>query len=120
MSWSESAALHINSSDRDEFFSDIFNTIMKLFTSMGIGMLACMPFAFFLPRLFRKENKIKTFLITMFIIVSIIEITQFITLSGTFDIDDYILNISGAYLMFNILKMKKINLLIDKIFKKNS
>ena len=56
----------------------------------------------------------------MFIIVSIIEITQFITLSGTFDIDDYILNISGAYFMFNILKMKKINLLIDKIFKKNS
>ena len=46
LSWSESAALHINSSDRDEFFSDIFNTIMKLFTSMGIGMLACMPFAF--------------------------------------------------------------------------
>ena len=84
------------------------------------NFIACMPFAFFLPRLFRKENKIKTFLITMFIIVSIIEITQFITLSGTFDIDDYILNISGAYLMFNILKMKKINLLIDKIFKKNS
>ncbi len=84
------------------------------------NFIACMPFAFFLPRLFRKENNIKTFLITMFIIVSIIEITQFITLSGTFDIDDYILNISGAYLMFNILKMKKINLLIDKILKKNS
>lgn len=46
LSWSESAALHINSSDRDEFFSDVFNTIMKLFTAMGVGMIACMPFIF--------------------------------------------------------------------------
>lgn len=46
LSWSESAALHINSKDRDEFFSDVFNTIMKLFTAMGVGMIACMPFVF--------------------------------------------------------------------------
>lgn len=46
LSWSESAALHINSPDRDEFFSDIMNTVMKLFTSLGVGMLACMPFVF--------------------------------------------------------------------------
>ena len=46
LSWSESAALHINSPDRDEFFSDVFNTIMKLFTSLGVGMIACMPFVF--------------------------------------------------------------------------
>ena len=46
LSWSESAALHINSKDRDEFFSDIFNTVMKIFTSLGVGMIACMPFAF--------------------------------------------------------------------------
>lgn len=46
LSWSESAALHINSSDRDEFFSDISNTVVKLFTSLGVGMIACMPFVF--------------------------------------------------------------------------
>ena len=46
LSWSESAALHINSPDRDEFFSDIFNTVIKLFTAMGAGMIACMPFLF--------------------------------------------------------------------------
>ena len=46
LSWSESAALHINSPDRDEFFSDITNTVIKLFTSMGAGMIACMPFIF--------------------------------------------------------------------------
>ena len=46
LSWSESAALHINSPDRDQFFSDISNTVVKLFTSLGVGMIACMPFAF--------------------------------------------------------------------------
>lgn len=46
LSWSESAALHIDSEDRDEFFSDITNTVIKLFTALGIGMLACMPFVF--------------------------------------------------------------------------
>jgi O-antigen/teichoic acid export membrane protein len=46
LSWSESAALHVNSPDRDEFFSDVFNTIMKLFTALGVGMIACMPFVF--------------------------------------------------------------------------
>lgn len=46
LSWSESASLHINSPDRDEFFSDISNTVMKLFVALGVGMIACMPFVF--------------------------------------------------------------------------
>lgn len=46
LSWSESASLHINSDDRDEFFTDITNTIIKLFSTLGVGMLACMPFVF--------------------------------------------------------------------------
>lgn len=46
MSWCESATLHINSEDRDEFFSDICNTVVKLFTSLGVGLIACMPFIF--------------------------------------------------------------------------
>ena len=46
LSWAESASLHINSPDRDEFFSDITNTIMRLFVSLGVGMIACLPFVF--------------------------------------------------------------------------
>ena len=46
LSWSESASLHINSKDRDIFFSDITNTIIKLFSCLGVGMIACMPFVF--------------------------------------------------------------------------
>ena len=72
------------------------------------NFIAFTPFAFFLPKLFKKVNNTKTFIIAMLIIVSIIELTQFITLTGTFDIDDYILNISGAYLMFKLLNKDKI------------
>ena len=46
LSWAESAALHINSSDRDEFFSDITNSVLKLFSALGVGMIACMPFVY--------------------------------------------------------------------------
>ena len=46
LSWAESAALYINSKDRDKFFSDIANTVMNLFISLGVGMIACMPFVF--------------------------------------------------------------------------
>ena len=53
LSWSESASLHIDSPDRDEFFSDIANTIMRLFVALGVGMIACMPFVF--PIMVNKE-----------------------------------------------------------------
>lgn len=46
LSWSESAALHVNSPDRDEFFSDIVNTAVKLFSALCIGMIGCLPFVF--------------------------------------------------------------------------
>ena len=46
LSWSESASLNINSPDRDQFFSDITNTILKLFVALGSGMIACLPFVF--------------------------------------------------------------------------
>jgi O-antigen/teichoic acid export membrane protein len=46
LSWSESAALHINAPDRDQFFSDITNTATNFFTALGVGMIAVMPFLF--------------------------------------------------------------------------
>ncbi len=103
------------------FITKVINHEMEIsmfIRNMLGNFIACMPFSFFLPRLFKKENNTKVFLITMFIIISIVEISQFVTLSGTFDVDDYILNISGAYLMYKILKIDKINNLINKVLKK--
>ena len=87
-----------------------------IITNIVGNIIACMPFAFFLPLLFKKQNKLKIFTLTMILIVLLIELLQFITLSGSFDIDDLILNVLGAVILFLILKIKKINQLIHKLF----
>lgn len=46
MSWTESASVHINDSDRDEFFSSVANNTVKIFSSLGILIIAIMPFVF--------------------------------------------------------------------------
>ncbi len=43
MSWQETASLHINDDDRDEFLSDMINKLLMLFTSISIGILAVLP-----------------------------------------------------------------------------
>lgn len=46
MSWTEMVAVHINDIDIQEFFNKMFNIILKLFVSMGVGIIACMPFIY--------------------------------------------------------------------------
>lgn len=46
MTWTESASLNIEKEDRDEFFSKIFNVILRIFGSLCLGVVAYMPFVF--------------------------------------------------------------------------
>ena len=46
LTWTESAALHFNDSDSTQYFSNILNTILKLFSSMCFFVISIMPFAF--------------------------------------------------------------------------
>ena len=46
LSWTESASLHINDPDRDEFFSSVARNIVKIFSSLSILVIAVMPFVF--------------------------------------------------------------------------
>jgi O-antigen/teichoic acid export membrane protein len=46
MSWTESASVHINSPDRDKFFSQTMNASIRLFGSLGIAMIAFIPLIF--------------------------------------------------------------------------
>ncbi len=87
-----------------------------IFLNILGNFIALMPFAFFLPMLFESEKIFKKFIITIILIVLGIELIQLLTSSGRFDIDDFILNISGATLMYFLLKIKDINKLIRKIF----
>ena len=52
----------------------------------------------------------------MIFIVVLIEILQFVTMSGSCDIDDLILNVLGASIVYFIVKIKFIYKLIHKIF----
>lgn len=46
LSWTESAALHINDEDGEVFLTDTINTMFKLFSCICIGIIAYMPFVF--------------------------------------------------------------------------
>lgn len=80
------------------------------------NVAAFMPFAFFLPLIFKKQRSFPVFIMTMTAIVAFIEILQFITFSGSCDVDDLILNVAGAGLMYGILHIRVLHDIIEKIF----
>lgn len=55
MSWTESASMHIGSKDRDKFFSDTFDTALRFFGALGLGIIATLPFVF--PLLVHESYK---------------------------------------------------------------
>ena len=124
--------IKIFSKEHFEFYSNIvpFATITSFFTkyienniNLSIvvtnilgNIIAFAPFGIFLPILYKdKIDNIKKFTLTMIIIVFIVECIQFITKSGTFDVDDIILNVLGATIMYGITRIKKVKELIEKI-----
>lgn len=46
LSWTESASLHINDKDRDEFFSNVAKNVLHIFSSLCLGIIAVLPFIF--------------------------------------------------------------------------
>ena len=46
ITWTESAVMNINGEDKDEFFTKMFSTTLKIFGSLVLGIIAFMPFVF--------------------------------------------------------------------------
>lgn len=46
MSWTESISIAIKDADVSDYFNRMFNIVLRLFTAMAVGMIACMPFIF--------------------------------------------------------------------------
>ena len=86
------------------FFENIFGNI-----------LVFMPYGFFIPMLFKKINTYVKFLVFILLIVILIEISQFFTMSGSFDIDDIMLNVIGASIAYGIYRIPLIKKIIHKI-----
>ena len=101
------------------FISDMFTSLKSTSTIFYnlLGNVVClMPFAFFIPLLFKKIDNVKKFLLSILCITIGIELIQFISFSGSCDIDDVILNTLGAVIMYLILQIKTVKNLIRNIF----
>lgn len=96
-------------------FDSLYATRTIFYNLLG-NFVAFMPMAFFLPLLFPKQKKWKNFVLTIVFMVLGIELTQLITLSGSCDIDDLILNVSGACLFYGFLNIPTISAFIKNIF----
>lgn len=46
MSWTESISIAIKDDDVNDYFNRMLNIVLRLFTAIGVGMIACMPFVF--------------------------------------------------------------------------
>jgi len=106
-------------------FKTIIGYAKKIFTSLLststiflnlFGNIVClMPLALFIPMLFKKIDNTKKFLISILCVTLGIELIQFITYTGSCDIDDIILNTLGAFIMYKILNIKDVNNLVRNI-----
>ena len=96
-------------------FDSMYSTSQIMLNLFG-NVCAFMPMALFLPLLFKRQNKVFQFVITLTLMILGIEFLQLITGSGRFDIDDLILNLFGAVLVYLLFKIKSVNALIHNIF----
>ncbi len=96
-------------------FNSMYSTRQIMFNLLG-NICALMPMALFLLLLFKKQSKFKNFIVTIVIIILGIEFLQLITTTGRFDIDDLILNLFGAAIMYLLLNIKSVKNLINNIF----
>ncbi|MCM1538720.1 MAG: VanZ family protein [bacterium] len=78
------------------------NMSVRLIVANLLGnLVAAMPCAIFLPVIWpRRQTKWRYFLPTMILSVTVMEGIQFLTMVGQADIDDVILNVAGACLIF--------------------
>ena len=75
--------------------------------NMAANLLMFIPMGMALPVLFEKKfNKLWKMVVFMLVLVSIIEVTQFLTFYGSADIDDLILNVVSAVIGYGIVQIR--------------
>jgi glycopeptide antibiotics resistance protein len=107
---------YIRSSSNFVPFKTIRTYITAMFDgSLNIGipiknlfgnLIMFLPMGIYLPYYIKKINKVGRIIFSMIILLFVIEITQLVTRRGSFDIDDFILNMVGALIGFGIWKTK--------------
>ncbi len=83
-----------------------------LFFNLAGNLAIFVPFAFFLPHLFRQVDRFLKFFALMLLFSVLIEACQFIMMCGSCDIDDIILNVGGAIPFWFLLRLPPLRRLI--------
>ncbi len=96
------------------YIPSISNTI-PLINLFG-NLIAFVPFSLFTIILFPQKSKPCRFLFIMALIIVGVEVIQFFTLTGSMDIDDFILNFSGTAISYFILRYSPIRSHLSKAF----
>lgn len=76
------------------------------------NLIMFLPMGIYLPFYIKKINNVVCFTISMIILLFVVEVTQLVTRKGSFDIDDFILNIVGTLIGFVIWKAKSVQRLL--------
>ena len=74
LSWTESAALHIEDEDASTFFKGVIHRVYKLFASAAIGIIAVMPFVFYI--LVNKNYADAYYQIPIYMLASLCQVFQ--------------------------------------------
>ncbi|MGE7667186.1 VanZ family protein [Ureibacillus composti] len=100
------------------YFKAIFDGSMNMdipIKNLAGNFILFLPMGLYLPFLVRKINKVIVFSISMIFLLFFIEVTQVVIRKGSFDIDDFILNMLGmlgTLIGFGIWKMEVVQKLL--------
>ena len=75
--------------------------------NLGGNVIMFVPLGFLLPRVFPKLSSLPAVLLTTAAIITAVEVLQLLTLVGSCDIDDLILNLLGSALGYGLHKLIK-------------
>ena len=88
-----------------------FNSLFRhCVINLGGNIFLFIPIGYFLPRLWPFLRNFFSFLLTCTLTITLVELLQLVTLLGSLDIDDLILNLFGmilGYLCFTLFENNK-------------
>lgn len=95
-----------------------FATIMRYMKSLHSGADLFLinilgNIVFFIPmgilrQAFKKLKNFWLYILIVLLIILILEVLQFVTMSGTFDVDDMLLNMIGALIGYRLFKVRRL------------
>ena len=102
------------------YIKSIFDGSMNLnipLENLCGNLFMFLPLGIYLPFFHKKIDNLKKCILSILPIFLVIEIAQFLTKRGAFDIDDLLLNLAGAVIGYLIWKSKLVQGVLEKCIK---